>query len=569
FIQTPGWFAPPKLWSDGPRAPSMDTWLRVTAPNDDVMMVSVEHIDVDIYVENLVELYTERNGSRVRVWAGTGSLTPFPDLFGGVLHVHFTSYWPLKTSELKLLVSFHQPGSIPERLPSGEWNCSVPHWADFRRHFHCNFDVECEGGEDETECPYTATRCGSATGILIGNRCYVLGHPLKPITWTEASVACLSLNAQLVSFNTWDEKEKVADVILGRRLIDVYLGIKTAATYLPHMYRNLGQLEDNTMSWFVHYMQHTKPPACGTWSGKYASGDQRRFGNVHLDYCNVPQPVYYLCESDPGGAAGNRGMTADGRAGGLDEGGAGNSIAEGQAGVAPGSQPEDNQRKSSAAGLDAYSSTYGGGVTSGTHGVKGNTEEGGALFENTTSVPKMHLPVLESNETIPVPSVRCPDGHVTHLFLACDIPSACWSDDSVSGTRRSTTESDNFVTSCSAPVTSLPPSFACAVSGERVPYSLVCDHRADCRDNSDEGFCVFPPCTASAPLQCGNSGQVDCVNGKDEQHCSTRTTLTTATAAWSPVQFDFDGRGGYKLTRLNLAPHREDAAKRAGKRSQE
>ena len=28
-----------------------------------------------------------------------------------------------------------------------------------------------------------------------------------------------------------------------------------------------------------------------------------------------------------------------------------------------------------------------------------------------------------------------------------------------------------------------------------VPYTLVCDHRLDCADGSDEDFCVFQPCT--------------------------------------------------------------------------
>ena len=39
-----------------------------------------------------------------------------------------------------------------------------------------------------------------------------------------------------------------------------------------------------------------------------------------------------------------------------------------------------------------------------------------------------------------------------------------------------------------------PPSFQCQSETQRVPYSLVCDHRQDCLDGSDETFCTFLPC---------------------------------------------------------------------------
>nr|KAG5710971.1 hypothetical protein BaRGS_013705 [Batillaria attramentaria] len=39
---------------------------------------------------------------------------------------------------------------------------------------------------------------------------------------------------------------------------------------------------------------------------------------------------------------------------------------------------------------------------------------------------------------------------------------------------------------------------------EHVPYTLVCDHRSDCKDDSDEDFCVFPPCDPFLQYHCGN-----------------------------------------------------------------
>jgi hypothetical protein len=43
---------------------------------------------------------------------------------------------------------------VLNKLPSGLWNCSVPHWAELKRHFPCNLQKDCEGGEDEVDCPY-------------------------------------------------------------------------------------------------------------------------------------------------------------------------------------------------------------------------------------------------------------------------------------------------------------------------------------------------------------------------------------------------------------------------------
>ena len=89
--------------------------------------------------------------------------------------------------------------------------------------------------------------------------------------------------------------------------------------------------------------------------------------------------------------------------------------------------------------------------------------------------------------------VTCPSGHVTLKLLACDVQSACWA-----------RFMDSQASSCDAALTPLPPSFTCTNGVERVPYTLVCDHRPDCSDNSDENFCVFPSCRLLGRLQCTN-----------------------------------------------------------------
>ena len=89
--------------------------------------------------------------------------------------------------------------------------------------------------------------------------------------------------------------------------------------------------------------------------------------------------------------------------------------------------------------------------------------------------------------------ITCPMGHVTHQFLSCDPVSACWAQD------------ESSALSCDSPLNPRPPMFACSSEAEHVPYSLVCDHRPDCRDHSDEDFCVFPEsqCLAGS-FRCGS-----------------------------------------------------------------
>lgn len=98
----------------------------------------------------------------------------------------------------------------------------------------------------------------------------------------------------------------------------------------------------------------------------------------------------------------------------------------------------------------------------------------------------------------------CPDNSTTHFFLACDVKSACWA--------RAYTASF----SCDAPLTPLPPMMTCSNGVQHVPYTLVCDHRPDCDDSSDEDFCSFPRCDEMEAEQfdCGDK-QVRCFDRSD------------------------------------------------------
>ena len=98
--------------------------------------------------------------------------------------------------------------------------------------------------------------------------------------------------------------------------------------------------------------------------------------------------------------------------------------------------------------------------------------------------------------------VSCPSDHLTHIFLACDVLTSCWAGSDVTFSFYPDTWALPTLQSC--PVTSLPPSFSCRSEEQRVPYSLMCDHRRDCVDGSDETFCKFLPCNQLSQFECLN-----------------------------------------------------------------
>ena len=102
--------------------------------------------------------------------------------------------------------------------------------------------------------------------------------------------------------------------------------------------------------------------------------------------------------------------------------------------------------------------------------------------------------------------VSCPQGHMTHVLLACDTSAACWAGGDVTFSRHSDSWATPTSQSCPMPLVGppLPPSFACRSQDQHVVYSLVCDHRRDCLDGSDETFCHFPPCSHLSQFQCHN-----------------------------------------------------------------
>lgn len=139
--------------------------------------------------------------------------------------------------------------------------------------------------------------------------------------------------------------------------------------------------------------------------------------------------------------------------------------------------------------------------------------------------------------------VECPDHHMTQDYLICDMESRCGLEE--------------FHASCPVHNTDLWISmFFCDDTTQTIPYSLVCDHRGDCSDGSDERFCEFADCTG---FQCRNrqcislSDQCDnmqhCVDHSDEE--CPKIVPEVKSSLPPPAVVQLNGRGSYNITALN------------------
>ena len=133
--------------------------------------------------------------------------------------------------------------------------------------------------------------------------------------------------------------------------------------------------------------------------------------------------------------------------------------------------------------------------------------------------PKSQFPVQQINQTL----VVCPEGHATHAFLSCDPKSRCGQ------TRCHFVQGTNAISdviSATHHSVDTVAMYSCSSIDTELSYSLLCDFRQDCADNSDESFCHHPACTqfTCTSGQCVAMDkrcdiQMDCLDDSDEKNC--------------------------------------------------
>ncbi|XP_076454488.1 uncharacterized protein LOC143289408 [Babylonia areolata] len=150
-----------------------------------------------------------------------------------------------------------------------------------------------------------------------------------------------------------------------------------------------------------------------------------------------------------------------------------------------------------------------------------------------------------------VPLVTCLLGYVTHVAMSCDSDSLCTGKMERRGVSRTA--------KCKAAQTQFSPYFRCEATDDYVSYSVVCDWRQDCKNNSDESFCQFPPC-AKNTFNCGQGQCIDirqvcdnfvnCWTTRDEKHCPPLSVEMVFNVTNPPALVNFDRPGGFSLIPL-------------------
>ena len=151
-----------------------------------------------------------------------------------VIFFRFFSNWAaLRGTGFKLLYSFHSLGQMLQRSADGKWNCSVASWASMRVHFSCNLVVECAGGEDEQDCPYSSPLCEPGQ-FFLGHSCYTYMQAGEK-SWDSASAQCQVSGSQLVSLNDMDEWRTVTRLLRQHGVLRVFTGLRSVSPALPLM----------------------------------------------------------------------------------------------------------------------------------------------------------------------------------------------------------------------------------------------------------------------------------------------------------------------------------------------
>ncbi|KAK7501940.1 hypothetical protein BaRGS_00006692 [Batillaria attramentaria] len=243
YIQTPGFDGT----SRHPRR--LDSWARVDVPEGHAVMLSFQHLDIKKYFVRMpyrcktVQIYQISNMTKRQTWDYC-FLNKFPPtvLTAQTVEVYafFDSVYVAETG-FRLTFSFHNYSEVPQKIPNGPWNCSVPYWADFRQHFPCNLIWDCEGGEDEVDCPYTTRTCGPGY-VTAGGHCYVMAISSADafISRPDASKECQLRGLKLVSLNTPAEWDDVMGLLETHHIVApigelIHVGLTTANPSVPIM----------------------------------------------------------------------------------------------------------------------------------------------------------------------------------------------------------------------------------------------------------------------------------------------------------------------------------------------
>ncbi|KAK7497050.1 hypothetical protein BaRGS_00011786, partial [Batillaria attramentaria] len=230
------------------------------------------------------------------VWKDTrcGTEPLPPTLYNVTIGIRFYSGTGKTASGFKLHYSIHNATEAPQALGANLFNCSVPYYPSFQQHLQCNLVVQCQGGEDEIDCPYTTADCGLGL-IDAGDKCYKYIEERREITWYDAFDKCMEQNARLVTPRTLTEWKGFQEVLqFGMNSSALYVGLQTSESSLGLMYREVWQWADRTMAYFNRALIQSQlpKPACAFLPPVYRE-------IFRTTICGLPMRIgFVLCEFD-------------------------------------------------------------------------------------------------------------------------------------------------------------------------------------------------------------------------------------------------------------------------------
>ena len=200
------------------------------------------------------------------------------ELYDGCVNIKLTT---LQVQEsFKIYYSFHAGHARPYKSNRGMFNCSVPYYASFKDHLHCNLKQECEGREDEGgHCPFSSPACDGDMAVA-GTKCFSLHVTQKKISWLEAKGLCEDRSGQLAILRSQEEVYVLLNMLrIANRVRHTYVGL-FMDTEVPRLYRKTWRWVDNTVAYSAPKMKMSSERQMGCHS-LFADGFVLRAKFIH------------------------------------------------------------------------------------------------------------------------------------------------------------------------------------------------------------------------------------------------------------------------------------------------
>ncbi|KAK7095196.1 hypothetical protein V1264_006640 [Littorina saxatilis] len=289
---------------DGRRSypPFMDAVQKIDLPANHSIMISFERMDIynqkrnigDECQNNVTFTTIDRASQRTKevLVACTNEDLPIRT-YTSPLNIHFTTFDagpPWTGFKFKFTI---QPFSkTPKRLKSGLFNCSVPYYASFKQHVHCNMKQECEGGEDEGgHCPFSSPACNGS--VAVNNKCYTLFVQPLALSGTSSHNFCQKRGLQPAMMKTTEEWGAFSKLLFSHsRVLDekIAIGLVYYDWKMPQYYRRSFRWIDNTISYNIFTEGYTR------WSGVKTCKQHLPDVCTYYNDRTMPHIYSFLCD---------------------------------------------------------------------------------------------------------------------------------------------------------------------------------------------------------------------------------------------------------------------------------